>query len=270
MIFIFLLTSILAFAEAPVHWAHILEVKDKHEFYKNHETIIKPQDSWQTLFSLVYVDRDLKRLKDCVFYRVPGKEPGALKIKTMSSGEKCDDQILNPGDVELRGVKTLQFSVYDRKINIDLSLENFKIQSWEATLQGAFVKPMAGMGMSSAEYKSPKTIYLAPKTGIKTNNEETFLKDKALCHDINETCQEVAKSECSRCAGGWYEIPNGCANGPKYCGTLNCGSKNQPACRRGMKWQRSEKDEDCRMDSSFAYCSGGLKVTCEGQKAFCR
>lgn len=270
MIFILLLSSLLAYAEAPLHWAHVLEVNDKHEFYQNHETIIKPQDSWQTLFSLVYVDKDLKRLKDCVFYRVPGKEQGALKIKTMNSVEKCDEEILNPGDTEVLGVRTLQYSIYDRRVNIDLSLENFKVQSWEATLQGAFVRPKASMGMSSAEYKSPKIIYLAPKSSVKQVKEGTLLKDKKLCHDVNESCQETAKSECSSCENGWYEVPNGCASGPKYCGTLQCGSKDQPACRRGMKWQKSEKDFDCRTDSSYAYCSSGFKVTCEGQKAFCR
>lgn len=271
MIILLLLSSLSVWAKAPTHWAHILEVKDRHEFYQNHQNIDAPKDAWQTLFSLVYVDSDLKRLKDCVYFRVPGKDPGVLKITTTSVMEPCEDQILNPGNLEVAGIKGLQFAVYDREVSIDLNLSDFKTQKWEAELQGNFVKPKPQMSMSSVELKSPKIIYLAPKSSVSVKADQVrFLKDKTLCHDVNEDCQEVKPSSCDQCESGWYEVPNGCEIGPKYCGTLNCGGKDAPACRRGMKWQRSEQQFDCRTNSSFAYCSKGLKVTCEGQKAFCR
>lgn len=269
MMFILLFTSLFAFAQSPVHWNHILEVSDKHEFYQNHENITKPQESWQTLFSLVYIDSDLSRIKDCVFFKVPGSESGKLKIKTIQVGEKCDSHLLNPGDKEVTGVKTLQFAVYEKVVTIDFSLEDFKTYKWEANLQASFSKPEPEMNMSSATFKSPDIIFLAPKSNIKAK-QEPFLKDKTLCHDVNEDCEEKSASICSQCENDWYEVPNGCASGPKYCGTYRCGGKGEPACRRGVKWQKKEEKFDCRTDSSFAYCSKGVQIVCEGQKAFCR
>lgn len=270
MILFILLFSWSVWAEAPLHWANILEVNDRHEFYQNHEVIDKPADAWQTLFSLVYLDGELRKLKDCVYYRVPGKDEGVLKIKTMGFSEKCDDHILNQGDKEITGIKTLEFSVYDRNVTVNMNLSNFKTEIWESKVHGIFRKPIPEMSMSSVEFKSPKMIFLAPKTDIRVNGRESFLKDKTLCHDVNEDCQEVSKSVCNKCENGWYEVPNGCESGPKFCGPYVCGGKDQPACRRGMKWQKKDNPFDCRTDASYAYCSGGLKVVCEGQKAFCR
>lgn len=269
MMILFLFTSFFAFAQTPVHWNHILEVADKHEFYQNHENITKPKESWQTLFSLVYIDSDLSRIKDCVFYKVPGKETGTLKIKTIPAGESCDSQLLNPGDREIQNIKNLQFAIYEKEVSLNLGLQDFKTQKWEASLQSSFKKPEPSMNMSSARFKSPDIIFLAPKSSLKVN-KESFLKDKTLCHDVNEECQEVSPSRCSQCERDWYEVPNGCATGPKYCGTYRCGNKGEPACRRGIKWQKKEEKSDCRTDSSFAYCSKGVQVVCEGQKAFCR
>lgn len=64
---LFLLFSFNLFASQPAHWTNLFEVSDRHEFYENHESIIKPRDSWQTLFGLVYIDREIQRIKDCVF-----------------------------------------------------------------------------------------------------------------------------------------------------------------------------------------------------------
>lgn len=271
MIIILLLSSLMAYAQSPLHWSHILEVSDRHEFYQNHENIEKPRDAWQTLFGLIYLDSEFKKLKDCVFLKVPGSDPGILKIKTISAYSKCDTSLLEEGSKEVSGIKSVKFAIYEKEAYLDLTLTDFKSQKWEASLQSSFKKPEPKMQMSSTELRAPKMIFLAPVSNIQVKDEKKpFLKDKTLCHDINEDCQEVSPSICSDCSGGWYEIPNGCSSGPKYCGQHVCGSKDQPACRRGMKWQKKSSEFDCRTDSSFAYCSKGLKVVCEGKKAFCR
>jgi hypothetical protein len=270
MILFFFLATLSAWAEAPLHWSHILEVSDRHEFYQNDEVIKKPRDTWQTLFSLVYLDKEIHRLKDCLFLKVPGDDPGIIKLKTISASVKCDNYVLEPGDREVRNIKTFQFSIFETEVLIDFTLADFKAQKWQASLQSSFQKPRPQMNLSSAEFKSPKIIFLAPSGTVKSSPKTAFLKEKTLCHEINEDCQEVSPSMCSQCEGDWFEVPNGCDQGPKYCGLHKCGTNDRPACRRGMKWQRSQSEFDCRTDSSFAYCSKGLKVTCEGRKAFCR
>lgn len=270
MMYLFLLLSFNVLAAQPTHWANLFEVSDKHEFYQNHESITKPKDSWQTLFGLVYIDRNMQRLKDCVFFRVPGLENGIVKTKTISALEKCDDYLLKAGDKEFPDVKSLQFAVFEKELKMHLSFADFRTEKWQANFQSSFTKPKASMGLSSAEFKSPKLILLAPTSTTHVVEKKSFPKDNSLCHDINEDCEEVKPSTCNDCSNGWYEIPNGCHQGPKYCGILQCGKKNQPACRRGVRWQRKEVPLECRMDSSFAYCSPGFNVQCDGKKAYCR
>jgi hypothetical protein len=270
MILILLFTSLFAFAQEPIHWANLLKLSERHEFYKDHEAILSPKDSWQSLFSVIYVDSELSRLKDCIFFKVPGADLGILKIKTVSANVNCEDYLLQPGDKEVPEVTSLQYSITDSKFTIDISLKDYRTEKWLGSFQGTFQKPVPKMAMSSAEFKSPTLILLAPKSTVKSPMKKDFLKKGTLCHNINEDCEQVSVQICDECQEGWYEVPNGCAVGPKYCGRQNCGGKDQPACRRGMTWQRKEEAFECRMDSTFAYCSKGLTVQCDGKKAFCR
>lgn len=264
-----LMISSSVFAGEPLQWSYINSIKDQHEFYQNNEVISKPQDAWQVLFSLHFTDGNFKELKDCVFYKVPGTEAGVLKIKTLPASESCDDYVLKPGDTERRGIKSLSFIINTKGLQLDFTLSDFKSERWTAELSLVTKSVMPVLNSSSAAYKTSGIILLAPEQKVKTP-EQKELKENTLCHNINDDCTAVSASNCNQCPEGWYEIPNGCSEGPKYCGILKCGHKNGPACRRGLKWQRRDIDSDCRVDSSFAYCNEGLSVFCEGRKAFCR
>lgn len=269
IIFGFLFLSLLAIAEEPLSWSYATGIQDKHEFYQNNEVITSPKDAWQLLFSVSYIDGKLNKLKDCVFYKVPGEESGILKIKTTIFFESCDKFVLEPGDREIQNIRSLQYSISGKKVDINYTLKNFKSGKWSTELLSSAGTDVPKMHSSSLEYKSPKIILLAPEVKLPTQ-AIPLLEDGILCHDVNEDCEISSPSTCSQCGNGWYEIPNGCRIGPKYCGILKCGLKDQPACRRGMEWQRSEENFDCRTNSSFAYCAPGLSVACEGKKAFCR
>jgi hypothetical protein len=269
MSFIWLLISLISYADVPQHWSHILEVTDRHEFYNNYESIIKPAEAWQTLFAVTYLDADLVKLKDCVILKVPGTVPGTLKFKIIPASFSCDDYLLKPGDFEIPEIKSLQFFTDLRRAEIDFSTTNYKLKKWKASAGILNGKTIPVMSVSSVEAKGPKVILLAAKTNLKTP-PLPFLQDSTLCHEINDDCIEVNPSQCSRCERGWYEVPNGCNTGPKYCGLSQCGGVNLPACRRGSVWQKLNQEMDCRTNSSFAYCHPGLQVTCEGRKAFCR
>lgn len=271
MIWIMLILSTLGVKAAqPIHWGYLIELSHQHEFYKKNEPIIKPKESWQNLFAFTYLDRDLKQLKDCVFYKVPGEGFGTLKIKTIYAFDKCDDYVLKPGDKEWPDIKALQFNTHENTVTFDISFKSYRSEKWLAKFQKAFTKPSPVMNLSSAEFKSPKTLLLAPHSSVIVASKPGLLKPDFQCHQISEYCEEVKPSVCDQCPEGWYEIPNGCFQGPKFCGHHLCGKKGKPACRRGMVWQRTESKFDCRIDSSFAYCEKGLTVQCEGQKAFCR
>lgn len=269
MIALLLLYSISCLASQPIHWSHVVQISDKHEFYKNNEKISKPKDSWQHLFSLIYMNKKLDHLKDCVFYKVPGLDVGTLKIKTISAFESCEPFLLTQGDREITEIKELIYGIWNDHLTIDISFLKTSPERWLATIESSYTRPVPKMYLSSSDFKHPKIIFLANVASNKKNNL-SFLPQDSICHDINEDCAENSAFKCDQCKQGWYEVPNGCLQGPKYCGDILCGQKNMPACRRGMKWQRKNQDFDCRTNSSFAYCAKGLKIQCEGQKAYCR
>ncbi len=240
---------------------------EKHEFYSNGETILKPRNSWQSLFALTFLDSNFSITKDCVYYRVPGDEPGKLKVKAVSFERECNSEILAPGDLELELISGLSMFVEENSVKLVFQ-QNKKNESWSVTTVADWKKPEPRLLLSSADYKSPAVISLASGSGPAKKPEG--IKDGTLCHNIASDCQELAPSVCRNCDHGWQELPNGCPVGPKVCGPAACGGKDQPACRRGIVWQRKEEIFDCRSNTSFAWCSGKLSVTCDGDKAYCR
>jgi hypothetical protein len=266
MIFIFILSA-LTFADPPGRWEFATAIVEKHEFYTNGEVVTKPANSWQSLFAVSYLDSSFRNLKDCVFYRVPGDEPGKIKIKTLTGEKDCNSEILSPGDSEIENISNLRFMTSDNSASVDF-LRETKNESWKVSASKEWKKPEPKLLMSSADFKSSRMIYLAPARESVVRLSP--LKDGVICHDINLDCEEISRSKCDQCENGWTEIPNGCVNAPKMCGATGCGSKDLPACRRGVVWQRKEVDSDCRMDASFAWCAKGLLVNCDGDKAYCR
>jgi hypothetical protein len=267
MTFLMMLLSFFAFAESPGRWEFARGIVERHEFYPNGEEVTKPENSWQSLFAFSYLDSSFRNQKDCVYYRVPGDEPGKIKIKILPIDKDCNSEILASGDIEIENISHFKFTTTDNVVTVDFQKAD-KHESWKITTATKWMKPEPKLLMSSAEYKSPGMIYLAPSDIGSLSL--TPLKDGEVCHDVNNDCQEVAISKCDQCEHGWHEIPNGCMNGPKKCGAIVCGGKDLPACRRGMAWQRKEMEFDCRVNSSFAWCSKGLHVTCDGDKAYCR
>jgi hypothetical protein len=270
MILLLLLTS-FAWADPSLKWTNAIDVVEKHEFYQNHEVIKKPKGSWQTLFGVIYRDNSLRTQKDCLYFRVPGDEPGELKIKNVSVDTRCEVHLFSPGDQTWTGLKAFQFAVLPERLSVSLTLGGYKSERWDVPLMNVFRRPSPKSGMSSADYRAPKIFFLSPKQNSSGDPliKLERLKDKDACHVINEQCQETSKSICDQCPAGWYEIPNGCDQGPKFCGELECGGKNQPACRRGTKWQRRDGEYECRRDDSFAFCAKGLRVQCNGNLPFC-
>lgn len=271
MIWGLLLISSLTWADPSGKWSNAVDIVDKHEFYQSNEVIKKPKNSWQTLFGVIYNDANLKRFKDCLFYRVPGEEDGILKLKTVNPEEKCESHLFSPGDKEWKELKALQYSITDNRLSLHITHPKFRVEEWEVILFNVFTSPRPKNLMSSAEYRSLKMIFLNPYHGQKMLDlkKGERIADKTLCHDIGEDCREISPSTCSSCPEGWYEIPNGCREGPKYCGRIECGRKNQPACRRGMKYQRQKKSYSCRDDNSFAFCHEGLRIQCTGNLPYC-
>lgn len=266
-----LLMSLSTLANPSWKWSHAIGVVEKHEFYTNNEIIIKPKDSWQTLFAVLYRDSQMKTFKDCVFYYVPGVESGRLKMKTISSEGRCEDYLFQDGDKEWKDLKAIQFSFQNNFLSLSITNQQFQIERWDVPLFNVYKNPRPKGLMSSAEYRSSGIISLTPyhRQSESRLQKPVALKDKENCHNVSEDCVEKSPSQCTQCEYGWFEIPNGCPQGPKYCGSNTCGTKNKPACRRGMKYQMKETQLSCREDHSFAFCAKGLRIQCQGNLPYC-
>lgn len=269
--FLFTLISFMTLANPTLKWSNAIEIVEKHEFYKNNEVITKPENSWQVLFAVLYRDENMVTFKDCLFYRVPGIEPGILKLKTISIEKSCGEFIFSDGHQQWSGLKSLQFSIENDFLSLNLTNSNYQSEKWDIPFFNVYRRPVPKILSNSAEYRSPQFIFLNPHRGNApiTPQKSIALKDQTPCHNVSDTCEEKSPSICFQCEHGWFEIPNGCPQGPKFCGRSECGLKNQPACRRGMKYQRKTADYECRLDQSFAYCAKGLSVQCQGNLPYC-
>jgi hypothetical protein len=265
----FMLFSSVVFADPTLRWTSAVDVVEKHEFYNDHEVIIKPQDTWQTLFGVTFLDGRGVLAKDCLYFRVPGKTLGVLRMRTISATESCEKYIFEDSPEKWENIKTLEFAVTPERISLSMQFPDYKSEKWDIPRLNMKPNIKPELNMSSAEFRSGSMIFLSSVIVENQTKQETPVSVKKLCHAISDDCQELSPSTCGTCDKGWYEIPNGCSQGPKYCGVLECGKKHQPACRRGYVWQRVNKKFDCNQDSSFAYCSKGLVIQCHGAEAFC-
>ena len=193
---LFLFLTSLAWADPTLKWTNAIDVVERHEFYQNHEVIKKPKGSWQTLFGVIYRDSSLRNRKDCLYFRVPGEEPGQLKLKTVNLDVRCETHLFSAGDQEWVGLKAFQFAVLPERLSVSLTLGGYKSERWDVPLMNIFRRPTPKSGMSSAEYRAPKMFFLSPK---KNNVGETpvkieKLKDKDPCHEVNDQCQEASSS----------------------------------------------------------------------------
>ena len=257
----------VSFAASPEQWTAALEIVDRHEFYKDDEPIDKPKGSWELLFSVKYPSRDLRMIKDCVFYRVPGLERAELRLRTLPASTACD---LNAPSIQETAVSELEsviFSANTSEAKLHLRFSKTKSETWSVELPAHGQAQAPGLLDSSSGVRSASVVLLSK---LRDDSKALILKDGEACFKVSELCQPTSASQCHLCATGWYEIPTGCKSGPKYCGSIDCGTKNQPACLRGKKYQRKNAEYECRRDSSFAYCQKGLTIQCEGNLAFCR
>ncbi len=266
MIFLAFLFSLITLASPPGNWEFANSIVERHEFYENGEEIKKPANSWQTLFALIYLDSNFQQTKECIFFRVPGEEPGKLKSKKVRGDKECVLEALSDGEREWSHIQSLSFTINAKNLALKFRM-NDRLQEWFVPLKTSWSRPDARLLLSSADFKGERMIYL-----LKADTPQRkiiSLREGEICHDITPDCLEKSASRCRLCKEGWMEIPNGCMTGPKVCGKGECGGKGMPACRRGIVWQRKDAQYDCRTDSSFAWCSDSFQVVCDGDKAYC-
>jgi hypothetical protein len=105
---------------------------------------------------------------------------------------------------------------------------------------------------------------------VQTKTIVSYLKNGTICKKVEDDCS-VSLDECNSCTGASYFLINSkCSHGySRVCGIDHCGSRNEPACIRGVETSGIDMDFYCVNDSPVGFCNEGLRVICLNGTLYC-
>lgn len=254
---IFILMTTLAHS-FPLELHSVYERVEIHEFYKDNELITKPVDAWQVIAAFSIVNEDLSLSKVCFKYKPSKEGEGIFKVERMSLVKKCIEE--GVGLFKQNSLFGIQFQ-RGPEFKIIFSHNDFTTSSW--IIKTKEKKKNLELLDTPDKFWGESVLFLNEKT-----ERRELLKDGTLCLRVSDDCSVQGKSTCHQCENGFLEAPTGCLVGPRYCSSFECGTKGNPACRRGVKVLK-QRVLDCRKDSSFAFCSEGSIPSCQGAEVWC-
>lgn len=244
MMVLWFVLSCLAAENLPMdQWSTGIQVTDRHATFRNGELLVQPAGTWQTLFGVILPGHKIAEYwRHCVHVRLPrNRQSGAIRVTAQGMEDSCQAQWDKNILWETEGVRQVQFSQEGKEIR--LWWDDGRTHSIRTHLQ-----EVSGVFLLSPH--SLKSKWPAPPP---------LLADDTACKFEDDTCQ--------RCRRGVVRIVG---DKPSFkCGIDRCGEKEQPACPRGKRWQRSRGPFTCRGDNSHVFCAEGLTVECQGDQAFC-
>lgn len=255
--FLFFLFTLKSFS-FPSELNSVSELLGIHEFYQDNELITRPLDAWQTIASFSVVNRDLSLSKLCLKYRPAKEAKGVFKIDLTNISKSC----------ELDGHKIYEqdslFGIQFQRaphFKVIFSHKDYSLSSWIIPLPKK--EKQLNLLDTPDKYWGESVLILSDHT-----EKKDLLADGTKCLQVNDDCTIRGDSLCHQCQNGFLEAPNGCLIGPQYCSSAECGTKGNPACRRGVKFQK-KRILDCRQEIDFAFCMGDSVPTCQGQEVWC-
>ncbi|HLW56863.1 MAG TPA: hypothetical protein VKY27_05725 [Bacteriovoracaceae bacterium] len=242
----------------PQELFSVYEKLEVHEFYKDNELIKRPVDAWQNIASFSISNTDLSLSRLCLKYRPSSEAKGIFRIELMPLKRKCQEngKIIYEQD-SLLGIQFQR----EPEFKITFSHKDFSTTSW--TIKTIKKKASLELLDTPDKFWGEKVLFLNDHTDF-----QKLLTDGTQCLKVSDDCKVEGSSSCQQCENGSLEAPNGCLVGPRYCSSAECGTKGNPACRRGVKFQ-NKRSLDCRVDMSFAFCKGDSVPSCQGLEVWC-
>lgn len=269
---IFLLLPGLALASVErwsKQWRTVISAQDQHTGYQSGDVLKKPAGTWQLLFSVLRAGSAVGGLgKDCVWVFIPNREDGVLKITSVHPTESCANKWEDEGWIEEKNLRAIQFVLQAEAAQFWLTDQTGRVHTWKTEFLNTVRVARYGLFDSSVEKrKVPGVFFFTPDSKIEIRPDGELIG--RLEDEYPESPCSYADGSCLRCRFGVYRV-KGLEETNYFCGIDRCGSKNQPACERGVTWQRLRQTFTCRGDNSHVYCFPGLKVECVGEQAICR
>lgn len=239
-----LLWIALAHGQVPFdRWATAVDFVDRHPSLLSGARIAAPAGTWQTLFGVLLPGRSVDKFhRHCVHLRVPTKRDGILRVTLVGAEEDC------VGNWE--GNKVWEATGID---DVRASLEGGQAQlSWsDPAVRQVRARTQAVAGAFLFSPESDPAVP-APSGELWEDGRECSLPE----------------GSCRRCRNGFARVVG---ESMSYrCGIDRCGEAGQPACPRGVRWQKSRGPFSCRGNHEHVFCARGLRVECQGAEAHCR
>lgn len=228
-----------------------LNFESKIEFskeYVNNQEIKDPPGTWIKIISTPKV---------CLFYKTPYKKNlGILKLAEIKNS-KCDE--IEDTSFMKDKIESLSVEYDKKKLEIHLNMNQEKM-----TLSLLGIKKMGDF----RKYSSNIEEYKIPSLTLNEIVLRNYIEDGKLCHGVNSNCNSIVENTCDNCKSGFHEVvdyncPQG---GSKYCGQIECGQKDLPACPRGYEVLDTKLSSLCFDGSPAGNCAPGLKTFCNDDK----
>lgn len=243
----------------PHELTSIYERLTVHEFYKDNELITHPADAWQVIASFSTVNSDLSLSKVCFKYRPAKEAEGIFRVESMPLDGNCNDS--GHKIFEQHSLYGIQFQRRP-DFKVIFSHKDYSTNSW--TIKTKTPKSELELLDTPDKFWGESVLFLSDN-----KFSVPLLSDGTMCLKVKDDCTVEGVSSCHQCENGSLEAPNGCLVGPRYCSSFECGTKGNPACRRGVKFLK-QRVLDCRRDHNFAFCAEDTIPTCQGAEVWCQ
>ncbi|MBP9673659.1 MAG: hypothetical protein KBD63_01060 [Bacteriovoracaceae bacterium] len=282
------------YAENLKRWSSAFKISEMHPAFIEGKSPMGLAGIPQALFKISYLGTDdVYSLHDCVYYVNPSLQNQGTLAVIRDVGEKsCDTLKRERYDAKITALDNieidfpndsyvLKITIIKKEKKIIQEYEFFNlIKGWQTRENGQVLKSAqeGEIFKSKAEDKLQRGLtifslkYKNKKIEAKIKKDQRIIKEKTLCHQVDDKCESTMPYQCNLCAEGFYE---GAATlcergGPKYCGISHCGEKNEPACPRGLTLVKKNKQDVCEAGSLAGICNEGLTSICENGVLVCK
>lgn len=241
-------------------WISTTSIEKINTNYKSLSEVNSPKGTVHELLKINFLDRNYRKVSDCVFYKIPEFNEGVLFIVENPKNLKCKDLVADKAYVKLQNIRNLGIEI-GKKLIIKIDLVKLKYNLLNLS------KKRSKKLLSSSALN---TSLIASDVEYSLDRSDE-LKDGEICFDIDDECKVLIEDKCDSCVGSSFAvIASSC--GVKYqrrCGENICGTKNNPACIRGFKTSGVSPQNYCINDSPVGFCQEGLRVVCENGTLIC-
>lgn len=234
----------LAAAQTPFdQWFTAVEVVDRHPSLLTGTRIGAPASTWQTLLGVVLPGQSAHAFhRHCLHLRVPTKGDGILRVTLAGPEQGCAGAWEGTRVWEATGVDDVRVTVEGMEVRLwwsDPTTRQFRIRG--QAVPGVF---LFSPNSDPAPMPAPSALW----------------PDGHAC--------DLAGGTCRHCQNGFLRLIG--EEDVYRCGIDRCGEAGQPACPRGVRWQKGRGPFGCRGNDGHVFCAKDLRIECQGTVAYCR